>query len=239
MPESMAVFGAGPGLGQAIARRYAQAGYTVTLVARRQPPLQALAAELAATGATVHVIPADLADTQAVPPLAQRIRDAAGDPSVLYYGVCAGGFVPASALTPEHARSFLPLSLYSLVAAVQAFLPAMTKRGRGAILSAQGASAIRGTPYLSGPGPALAAQRNYLQSLAAEVASQGVYVGALYIGAAIKNTPFHAQREADRAAGKNVGDFPDVDPEHLAELLWTMHSTKAPAEASYPAHSLA
>jgi short-subunit dehydrogenase len=233
MPQSIAVFGVGPGLGQAVARRYARAGYTVVLVARRQAPLEALAADLASTGATAHVITADLSDTGAAPRLAGQIRGAAGDPGAFYYGVSAGGFIPAAALTPQRARGFMPLAVYTLLALVQEFLPAMLERGDGAILSAQGASAVRGMPNIAG-GFALAAQRNYLQSLHAAVAGKGVYVGGLYIGAAIKHTPFHAQREAARAAGTPVPDMPDVDPDHLADLLWTMHSTKSQPEATYP-----
>ena len=49
MPPSIVVSGAGPGLGRAVARRYARAGYTVVLVARRQAPLEELAADLAGT----------------------------------------------------------------------------------------------------------------------------------------------------------------------------------------------
>jgi hypothetical protein len=65
-------------------------------------------------------------------------------------------------LTPERARALMPLALYSLLALVQEFLPAMLERREGAILSAQGASAVRGMPHIAG-GFALAAQRNYLQ----------------------------------------------------------------------------
>ena len=233
MPQSIVVFGAGPGLGQAVARRYARAGYTVVLVARGQERLDALAGDLASTGATAHVITADLSDTGAVPRLAGRIRGAAGDPSAFYYGVSAGGFIPAAALTPQRARDLMPLAVYTLLALVQEFLPAMLERGDGAILSAQGASAVRGMPDIAG-GFALAAQRNYLQSLHAAVAGKGVYVGGLYIGAAIKHTPFHAQREAARAAGTPVPDMPEADPDHLADLLWTMHSSKRQPEATYP-----
>ena len=43
MPRSIGVFGAGPGLGQAVARRYAQGGYEVALVARDRSPLDAFA----------------------------------------------------------------------------------------------------------------------------------------------------------------------------------------------------
>jgi len=188
MPPSIVVFGAGPGLGRSVARRYARAGYTVVLVARRQAPLEDLAADLASSGATAHVLTADLSDAGVVPQLAGQIRGAVGDPGALYYGVSAGGFIPVAALTPERAQPLMPLALYSLLALVQEFLPAMLERGDGAILSAQGASAVRGMPHISG-GFALAAQRNYLQSLHAAVAGKGVYVGGLYIGAAIRHTP--------------------------------------------------
>jgi short-subunit dehydrogenase len=234
MPPSIVVFGAGPGLGRSVARRYARAGHTVVLVARRRASLEELAADLASMGATAHIVTADLSDTDAVPRLAGRIRGAVGDPDALYYGVSAGGFIPVAALTPERARPLMPLALYSLLALVQEFLPAMLERGDGAILSAQGASAVRGMPHISG-GFALAAQRNYLQSLHAAVADKGVYVGSLYIGAAIKRTPFYERREAERAAGTPVPDMPEVGPDDLADLLWTMHSTKSQPEATYPA----
>ncbi len=233
MSPSIAVFGVGPGLGQAIARRYAREGYTVVLVARRQEPLDLLAQDLTSAGATAHVITADLSDTDAVPHWPRQIRDAVGDPSAFYYGVPAGGFMPVAALTPERARTLMPLAVYSLLALVQEFLPAMLDRGDGAILSAQGGSAVHGRPHIAG-GFALAAQRNYLEALHAAVADQGVYVGGLYIGAAIQHSTFHAQREAARAAGTPVPDTPEVDPDHLAGLLWTMHQAKSPPEATYP-----
>ena len=116
-------------------------------MARRQAPLEELAADLASIGATAHVITADLSDADAVPQLAGQIRGVVGDPGALYYGVSAGGFIPVAALTPERARALMPLALYSLLALVQEFLPAMLERGDGAILSAQGASAVRGMPF--------------------------------------------------------------------------------------------
>jgi hypothetical protein len=56
----------------------------------------------------------------------------------------------------------------------------------------------------------------------------------LYIGAAIKNSAFHAGMEKAKAAGDPVWEMPSVDPEHLAALLWTMHSTKGQPETIYP-----
>jgi short-subunit dehydrogenase len=231
--ESIAVFGAGPGLGQAIARRYAREGYAVVLVARRQEPLDQLAKELTSDGARAHAITADLADTDAIPALANRIRATVGDLDVLYYGAAADGFIPALELTPQRVQDLMPLGVYTLLGLVREFLPAMIARGNGAILSAQGASALQGNPNIAG-GLTLAAQRNYLQALHAAVAGKGVYVGGLYIGAAIENTPFHAWMEAARAAGDPVPEIPAADPNQLAELLWAMHRTRDKAEAVYP-----
>jgi short-subunit dehydrogenase len=183
------VFGAGPGLGHAVARRYAREGYAVTLVARRSEPLDRLAKDLSSAGGTVHVITADLADTAATPRLAEQIRAKAGDLDAFYYAPTPNtGFAAAADLTPQHAQSFMPLIFYTMLALVQEFLPHMLEQGDGAILTAQGGSTVQGLPYMSGPSPAQAAQRNYLQALHAEVAEKGVYVGMLYVGAAIGNS---------------------------------------------------
>ena len=233
MPKSIAVFGAGPALGRSVARRYAREGYSVAVVARSRDPLEALADELRGTGATAHAVPADLSDIDALPRVAGRIRAAVGDPDAFYYGAAANGFIPVADLTVQRAQALMPLGVYALVGLVQEFLPAMLARGDGAILSAQGASAVQARPHIAG-GFALAAQRNYLQSLHLAVAGTGVYVGALYIGAAIERSPFHAQREAARAAGADVPDMPTADPDQLAGLLWTMHHTRSRPEAGYP-----
>jgi short-subunit dehydrogenase len=242
LPKSIAVFGAGRGLGHAVARRYAQAGYDVVLVARRREPLELLARELTETHARTHasakphVIIADLSDTEAVPALADEIRGKVGALDALYYAPTPeDGFFPAAGLTPQRARAFMPLIFYSMVALVQEFLPHMLEQGDGAILTAQGASTVHGLPNMSGPGPAQAAQRNYLQSLHAEVAGRGVYVGMLYVGAIIEDSAFHSWLQNAKATGAETRDWgPTVTPAHLADLLWDMHNTKADPEAIYP-----
>lgn len=233
MSKSIAVFGAGPGLGQAVARRYAAGGYDVILVARRRDQLERLAKDLASGGATVHVISADLSDTAAVPALAEQVRTQVGHLDALYYAPTPdGGFVPAADLTAQRARDYMPLIFYTMLDLVEQFLPGMLERGDGAILTAQGASTLRGLPNMSGPGPAQAAQRNYLQSLDAELAGQGIYVGMLYIGAVIEDSAFHTWTMTTDGGARGWG--PTVSPGHLADLLWNMHNTKSPAEVTYP-----
>ena len=236
MPKSIVVLGAGPGLGRAVAHRYARDGYAVAVVGRRQEPLDRLVEQLTGDGARAYAIAADLADTGAIPALAERLRAAVGDPDALYYGAAANVFVPVLDLTPERVDELMSLGVHALLALVREFLPAMIAQGGGAILSAQGASALWGNPRIAG-GVVLAAQRNLLQALHAAVADKGVYVGGLYIGAPIKNTPLHARIEAAKAAGEPVPGIPSVDPADpadLAELLWTMHHQTRQPEATYP-----
>jgi short-subunit dehydrogenase len=236
MPRSIAVFGAGSGLGQAIARRYGREGYDVVLVARRQVPLDLLARDLSTEGIAARAVTADLSETDGVAALAARIRAEAGPLTALYYGPAPAdpGFVSAADLTPERLRALMPMTVYTLIALVREFLPEMVERGEGAVLSAQGASAVTGWAHMSGWPPALAAQRNYLQSLAAEVTDRGVYVGMLHIGARIVGSAADAKYQATRAAGTPVPEMVAAEPSDLADLLWTMHVT-GDSEAVFPA----
>ncbi|WP_326568350.1 SDR family NAD(P)-dependent oxidoreductase [Amycolatopsis rhabdoformis] len=233
MTQSIVVFGAGPGVGRALARRYGKAGYDVVLVARRAAPLEEFASALATDGTKAHVLPADLSETSRIPALATRIRALVGDPAVVYYAPSPADpdFIPAVSLTAARLHELMPLTLDSLIAVVGEFLPAMLGRGDGAILTAQGAAAVTGRAGMSGWPPLLAAQRNYLQALAAEVADRGVFVGQLHIGARITGTPFD---EHYRASGRPDAAFPAADPADLADLLWTMHADRRPLEKVVP-----
>jgi NAD(P)-dependent dehydrogenase (short-subunit alcohol dehydrogenase family) len=130
MPKSIAVFGAGPGLGHAVARRYAQGDYEVVLVARRRERLDSFAEELRGAGGRAHVLTADLSDTDAVPALAEQVRALAGELDAIYYAPTPeSGFVRAVDLTAQRAEEFMPLVFYSFLALVQQFLPHMLDQG--------------------------------------------------------------------------------------------------------------
>src|SRR4051812_48799130 len=63
-PRHLLLVGTGPGLGAAIARRFAREGYRLTLVARSEEPTATIAQELRATGADVAVVQADAGDPE-------------------------------------------------------------------------------------------------------------------------------------------------------------------------------
>ncbi|WRS30263.1 SDR family NAD(P)-dependent oxidoreductase [Actinomycetaceae bacterium MB13-C1-2] len=232
----IAVFGAGPGLGRSVARKFGQMGYQVVLVARTQGKLDALAAELSRYGIRAYPVAADLSKPEQMGDLAERIREVAGDPEVIYYAPTSPEmtFVPATELTGERVEATTSILLTSLVELVQQFLPSMMENGRGAILTAQGATALTGVPKMSGPGPAMAAQRNYLQALGKELEPKNVFVGRMYISSLIENSAIHQTLEK---SGKKLPDMALVNPDELAEKLWRMQEKRHPHEVSVPALS--
>ena len=78
------VIGVGPGLGTAVARRFA-AGYTVAIVARNAEYLAKLAAEIGASAGDARPIPANVAEESAIEAAFATIRREIGDPEVLPY----------------------------------------------------------------------------------------------------------------------------------------------------------
>ena len=67
------LIGAGPGLGGALARRFAEGGYRATLVARSKDALAKLAGDLSDTGVDIDTIAVDVSDLEA---LSARMRRA-------------------------------------------------------------------------------------------------------------------------------------------------------------------
>jgi len=86
-PRHLLVIGAGPGLGGAIARRFAQGGYRLTLLARHTDGLAKLASDLADTRAAVDTVAADASDPQGLRASLTSLYASTGAPGVLVYKV--------------------------------------------------------------------------------------------------------------------------------------------------------
>ena len=87
--KSVLVAGIGPGLGRSIAMAATAAGADVALVARRQGPLDELAADLAPTGRQVVTVAADVTVPADCARVAQSVIDAFGGLDALVYNAYA------------------------------------------------------------------------------------------------------------------------------------------------------
>jgi short-subunit dehydrogenase len=173
------ITGASSGIGAVYARRFAARGHDLVLVARATDRLNALAKELRDEyGVAVEVITADLTEGPQFDSVHDRLRSGAPiDILVNNAGVALiGGFVTADR---EKMYKLLRLNVLVPTLLASAAIVPMVERGNGAIINI--ASVLALLPEFA-PG-AYAATKSYLftfsQSLAAEVASKGVYVQAV------------------------------------------------------------
>lgn len=83
--KTLAIFGAGPGLGAAVAARFGREGYRVALVARRAGPLEERVAELGRAGVHAAPFPGDLTDIGGIPALVRAIEEKLGAIDVALY----------------------------------------------------------------------------------------------------------------------------------------------------------
>ena len=233
MPKTIAIFGAGPGLGASVARRFAAEGFRVALIARNKQRLDALVNQLASEGIDTEGFTADLDAPDEIPALITAIRDRFGRIDVIEYGPFPNvGFTPAAELEPATIAAGIPLLMLTPLAIVQAVLPEWTQRGDGAFLMTTGGTAVHPTPHASGVGPLMAAARNWLYSLHGELAASGIYAGTLSIAAFISGS--EAERAVTAAGDPHMAAFPRVDPAEFAAIYWDMYTKRDSVEQLHP-----
>ncbi len=178
------ITGASAGIGAAIAREFAAHGFDLVLTARRGDRLQALAHELAAAhGCTAHVIVADLSDPAAPARVFDEVARAGLTVDALVnnagYGL-PGGFLSSG--WEEH-RAFIQVMVTSVADLCRRFAPGMVARRRGFIINVGSvAGLLPGTAGHTLYGAAKALVIRFSESLALELARDGVHVTALCPG---------------------------------------------------------
>ena len=233
--KTIALFGAGTGLGASLATRFASEGYRIVLVARRPEPLHARVAELAEAGIEAAAFPADLNDVASIPALVRSIEAHFGSIDVAVYAPVPSDitFVPAAELDAATLRTLTDLYTYAPIEVAHSVLQGQLARGDGAIVVVAGLSALLPMAGMSGVGPAMAAARNYVHTLNLEVASKGVYAGTVTIGALIKRSAGH---EVATAQGNEwLLSYPVIDPDEIAEEIWSLVTHRDRVEAVLPA----
>jgi NADP-dependent 3-hydroxy acid dehydrogenase YdfG len=212
MSKTILVCGYGPGVSEAVARKFGKEGFMVGLVARSRDKLERAAAALKESGIEAQAYPTDLSDPAAVKALVEKARAALGPITVVHWNAYGGGAGDLTTAAATELRAVFDVSVTGLVAAVQAALPDL-KAQKGAVLVTGGGLATY-DPNVDGMavswgamGLAIgkAAQHKTVGLLAAKLAGEGVYVGEVVIMGSVKGTAFdsgHATLEASTIANK-------------------------------------
>ncbi|MEU2200641.1 SDR family NAD(P)-dependent oxidoreductase [Isoptericola sp. NPDC019482] len=205
---TLAIIGAGPGLGLSVARRFGREGFSVALVARDAAKLDRLASGLRDEGVTAAGYVADARDRTALTAALDRAAAELGPVEVLQYSpVPAREFMkPTLETTADDLVGPLELSVLGPAAAVRQVLPGMRELGRGTVLFPNGGSAVRPRDAVTGTSVAFAAESAYARLLHEALAPEGIHVAQLIIPLGIG------------------GGEPDHAPDALAQRLWELHT---------------
>src|ERR1700755_3226439 len=138
--------GAGPGLGMAVARRFAAGGYRVTLVARSTDGLSDLAGTLAGTGATISTIAADASDPDGLGARMRELYAGHGAPGVIVYNAVMGAPDRLLSSTAAHLQAAYAVDVIGAIVVAQAAAPAMRAAGSGTMIVTGGGFADHPIP---------------------------------------------------------------------------------------------
>lgn len=203
------VTGASSGIGVELAKLLASRGYGVTLVARREDRLKALADELAtAHGVRTEVIAADLTDEDARTAVVATVakRGLTVDVLVNNAGLSTTGAVAVSDIAAE--LRMIRTDVEAVVHLCSAIVPGMVERGRGAVLNVASMAAFQPLPGQAGYGGSKAFVLSYTRAMAQELRGSGVVATTL--------CPGPVETEFAEAAG--FGDLEAGDS--LPKIMW-------------------
>ena len=216
------IVGAGPGLGLALARRFAREGFALALIARQEETLRTLQGALSALGPRLGTYPVDAADPQAVDAVCTATVQDLGEPSVLIYN--AGSYQPGGLadITPQQFEAAWKIGCMGAFLFARRLVPAMADAGRGSVLLTGATAAWRGGSGFATLAVPKFGLRALAQSMAREYGPQGVHVAHVVIDGQI-DTPRLREREPDRAAHTLLA------PDAIAETYWQLHCQDASA----------
>lgn len=179
----IAIIGAGPGLGAAVARRFGREGFSIALIARTQSKLDTLAAELTATGVTAAGYAADVRVPAEIEDALARAAAELGPITALQYSPLPSRdyLKPVLDLTPELALEALQFSALGLIHSARAVLPAMREAGNGSIILINGGTSVKARAGFAGTSVAFPSESAYGEMLHDALEEEGIRVNQLVI----------------------------------------------------------
>jgi short-subunit dehydrogenase len=206
--------GAGPGLGMAVAHRFAVGGYRVTLVARNTDALGDLAASLADTGVEIGTIAADASDPEGLGARMAELYRGNDAPGVIIYNAVMGAPDQLLSSSVAHLQAAYAVDVISAIVVAQVAAPAMKAAGFGTMIVTGGGFADHPIPALATVSLGKAALRSAATMLGADLEPDGIRVATLTIAGQI-------------VAGSAF------DPERIAERYWDVVQTDGPWQAEF------
>ena len=215
MSKIAVIAGVGPGLGAAIARKFANEGCNLALLSRSSAYSINLSKRLEETGISAIPIPTDITDAGQVSDSFAQIRQELGVPDILINHAGNAAWGNLSELTAEAFENSWRVCTLGAFLCVKQVVPGMIEKGEGTILFSGATSAVRGRAGAIAFSSAKFAMRGLASSLAREVGPQGIHVAHIIIDGIIDSPNL-------RERYKLSENEPLLKPDAIAETYWAL-----------------
>jgi NAD(P)-dependent dehydrogenase (short-subunit alcohol dehydrogenase family) len=180
--ETALIVGAGRGLSASLARLFAGEGLRVALAARDAEKLAPLCAETSA-----KAFACDAVEPDQVARLFSAVEAAIGAPDVVVYNASARARGPVAELVPAEVERAIMVSAFGGFLVAREAARRMVPKGHGAILFTGASASVKGYPLSAPFAMGKFALRGLAQSMARELAPQGIHIGHFVIDGGIRN----------------------------------------------------
>lgn len=207
MSKQCTIVGVGPGLGLAVAERFAQEGYQIVMVSRRALALQEYTAKLAQIGAKAVAFSADVSDFNSLEKVFKQIIQTIGVPEVLVYNAANITEFDPLTLSPETLVQEFKVDVVGALTSIQEVVPGMRLRGNGTILLTGGGLALDNFSFPS--------------YLPLSISKAGLRKLSFLFADTLRNDNIHVATVTICNIIKSGTHF---DPEKIAEVYWQLHT---------------
>ena len=216
-----AIVGVGEGLGYALGKRFAAAGYKVALAARSAERLERLAEAIIESGGQAFALPTDACEERAVIELFDTLESEHGPVEVTVFN--AGGIFrsPIAEMPSDMFEAMWRINCYAGFLVGREAARRMLPRGRGTILFTGATASLRGGAQFAAFAAAKNGLRAVAQSMARELGPQGIHVAHVVIDGMI-DTQVARQRYPERAAALDEEGM--LSPDAIAETYYRIHA---------------
>jgi NAD(P)-dependent dehydrogenase (short-subunit alcohol dehydrogenase family) len=180
--ETALIVGAGRGLSASLARLFAGEGLRVALAARDAEKLAPLCAETSA-----KAFACDAVEPDQVARLFSAVEAAIGAPDVVVYNASARASGPVAELVPAEVERAIMVSAFGGFLVARGAARRMVPKGHGAILFTGASASVKGYPLSAPFAMGKFALRGLAQSMARELAPQGIHIAHFVIDGGIRN----------------------------------------------------
>jgi NAD(P)-dependent dehydrogenase (short-subunit alcohol dehydrogenase family) len=220
------ITGASSGIGRALARRFAQDGASIALLARGTVGLHATADEVTRLGGHALVISIDVADPLAVEAAASQIEQRLGPIDIWINNAAVMLYGNVEDLRPAEFSRVTDVIYHGAVWGTKAALTRMRARGRGTIVQVSSGAAHRGVPWMSAYCAAKHALKSFTESLRSELLHDQIDVHLTMVHLSSMNTPLYTW--ARNRLPRQIEPMPPIyQPELAAETIyWAAHARR-------------